>query len=76
MPPAIMELLLLAEAPDTELLAAVQRHGGRRAIDAVFDHAVEVQERDPEVALREVMLINRIRAVLCNAYLDRSTPST
>ena len=70
MPDTVTELLSLAEAPDPELMAAVQHHGGRRTIDAVFDHALDVQDRDPEAALRDMMLINRIRALLCNAFLD------
>jgi hypothetical protein len=66
---AITELLSLAAAPDKELLTAVRRHGGRRTMDTVFDHALDVQDHDPEAALRDLMLMDRIRVLLCNAYL-------
>jgi hypothetical protein len=69
--PDITELLALTDAPDPDLWSAVQRHGGRRTIDAVFDHAVDVQYRDPDAAIRGVLLIDRIRGLLCSAHLDR-----
>jgi hypothetical protein len=51
MPDTMTELLPSADAPDPELMAAVHRHGSRRTINAVFDHALDVQDRDPEAAL-------------------------
>jgi hypothetical protein len=61
---AIMELLSLLDAPEAEFLAMIQRHGGRRIVDDLFDHAAEVQTRDPEAAMRCVRLIDRIQALL------------
>jgi hypothetical protein len=57
MPNAVSELLSLAKSPDIELLAAVQRIGSRRAINELFDHAVDVQHHDPEAAMRCARLI-------------------
>ena len=60
----VSELLLLATSPDAELLAAVQRFGGRQAINELFDHAVDLQHHDPEAAMRCAKLIDRIQALL------------
>jgi hypothetical protein len=60
----VNELLSLAKSPDAELLAAVQRLGSRHAINELFDHAVDIQPRDPEAAMRCAKLIDRIEALL------------
>ncbi len=72
---AVTELLALAEAPDDVLLAAVRRAGGRCAIDLVFNYALDVQPYDPEAVRCAVVLIDRIRVVLCHAALDRYSSS-
>jgi hypothetical protein len=40
-------------------------------MDLVFNYALDVPPHDPEAVQRAVLLIDRIRVVLCHAALDR-----